>query len=118
MPRPLRAVATCLLLLALAIASRAPAPAEAKDHFLTIGGGYSAAGNQISLESNVLFFRRMLADERPDAPPHEIYFADGAAPERDLQFLDTAVRDACPPAARIMTETFGRGEAVGLCYRN
>jgi hypothetical protein len=92
--------------------------AQAKDYFLTIGGGYSPAGNQISLESNVLFFQRMLAEQRPDGPAHDVYFADGDSPERDLQYFDPAVRDSCPPAARIMTETFGRGEAVGLCYRN
>src|SRR6059058_3371245 len=32
------------------------------DHFLTIGGGGSPRNNQLSLERNVVFFRRTLAD--------------------------------------------------------
>lgn len=93
-------------------------PAQAKDYFLTIGGGYSPAGNQVSLESNVLFLQRTLKQERPDAPPHEIYFADGDAPERDVQYADAAAAKSCPPAARIMTEVFGQADSVGLSYRN
>ena len=37
--------------------------AEAKDYFLTIGGGYDPSGNQISLEKNVLFQQSVLAVE-------------------------------------------------------
>src|SRR5687767_4255094 len=69
----------------------AVAPARAADHFLTIGGGYAPSGNQVSLERNVLFFRQVLADlypEGPDAPRHEVFFSDGDAPGRDVQFED------------------------------
>ena len=37
-------------------------PTLAKDHFLTIGGGYLPSGNQASLERNVLYFQRTLED--------------------------------------------------------
>jgi len=95
----------------------APA-ALAKDYFLTIGGGYDPTGNQVSLENNVLFLQRVLEARRPDRPAHDLYFADGDAPERDLQYVDPEVKKSCPPARRIMTEIFGEEHAVGLCYRN
>src|SRR2546423_8584176 len=64
---------------------------EAKDHFLTIGGGSSASNNQVSLEKNVLFLQHFLADTNLASLPHEIYFADGLGGARDLQFIDPAV---------------------------
>jgi len=36
---------------------------SAKDYLLTIGGGYEPAGNQASIEANVLFFQRQDRDE-------------------------------------------------------
>src|SRR5262245_13740911 len=38
--------------------------AAGKDFFLTIGGGYSRSGNQASLEKNVLFFERLLSEQK------------------------------------------------------
>ncbi len=100
------------------VAALAAFPAAAKDYFLVISGGYSPTGNQASIESNVLFFQRTLADRRPDDPSCEVYFADGAEPDRDVQYFDPEVKEQCPPARRIMTEIFGEGDAVGLCYRD
>ena len=60
----------------------------AEDHFLTIGGGYSPTGNQVSLEKNVMLFQRLLSDQYPDGAAHEIYFSDGDNPGRDLQYHD------------------------------
>src|SRR5947207_9775951 len=62
-----------ILLLLLVCAS-----ANGADHFLTIGGGGSPHNNQLSLERNVVFFRRVLADCGLAAAPHEVYFACGA----------------------------------------
>jgi len=93
-------------------------PVGAKDHFLTIGGGYGPTGNQASMENNVLFLQRVLETRRPDQPSHDLYFADGDEPGRDVQYLDAETRTNCPPARRIMTEIFGEEDAVGLCYRN
>jgi hypothetical protein len=56
--------------------------------FLTIGGGYSPAGNQVSLEKNVLYFQRVLEGSGLSGAPHSIFFADGNSPGRDLQFYD------------------------------
>src|SRR6478672_7040107 len=73
------------LLAAITIAlSTLTLPARAADHFLTIGGGYSPAGNQVSLERNVLFFRDVLGElyKPGPAPAHEVFFADGNDPGR------------------------------------
>jgi len=92
-------------------------PLAAKDHFLTIGGGYDPTGNQASLESNVLMFQRLLAAQRPDRPPHDLFFSDGNDPLRDLQYIDVEKESRCSTAQRIMLEVFGRGASAGTCFR-
>ena len=73
------------VLLGLAIASLAT-PSNAKDYFLTIGGGYAPKGNQASMEANVLFFETLLNTTDATTPrEHKIYFADGDDPEADVQ---------------------------------
>ncbi|XZE52032.1 hypothetical protein SH139x_003706 [Planctomycetaceae bacterium SH139] len=60
--------------------------AEAKDYFLTIGGGYAPHGNQASMEANVLFFHSLVESREGDKPfEHRIFFADGSDPEADVQ---------------------------------
>ncbi len=73
--------------------------ALAKDDFLTVGGGYNPSGNQVSLEKNVVFMQKVLAEERPDYPQHDIYFADGNDDGRDVHFRDPDFDKTCPPAA-------------------
>lgn len=90
--------------------------AGAKDHFLTIGGGYEPQGNQISLERNVQFLRAVLAARRPDNPPHTVLFADGNDPHRDLQYRDTQFE--CPASRRIAMEVFGDPDDIDIAYRN
>jgi len=99
--------------LSLSVAS----PLAAKDHFLTIGGGYDPNGNQASLESNVLMFQRLLAEQRPDHPPHDLFFSDGNDPLRDLKYIDVEKESRCSTAQRIMLEVFGRGASAGTCFR-
>ena len=99
--------AYCLLLI--------PAHADAKDFFLTIGGGSSPAGNQASLEKNVLFYQRLLREQKQDLLHNDIYFADGLATGHDLQVMD---RDSVPRANRLMAEFFGSQRNLGLLYRN
>ncbi len=101
--------------LSLALVLIGLSPVAGADYFLTIGGGSSPTGNQVSLEKNILFFQRMLAQERPDTPRHDIYFADGDAPQRDLQFSNP---DAVPLANRLMAELFGKMDHLALEYRN
>lgn len=100
-----------LLVIALAVSHSA---AAAEDFFLTIAGGYSPAGNQASLEKNVLFWQRLLADLKLDENPGAIYFADGMSREPTLQVLD---REALPKANRLMAEFFGSQRNLGLQYR-
>ena len=59
---------------------------SARDHVLTIGGGYSPSGNQVSLERNVIFFEKLRAEKLGDDIRHDLYFADGNSPLPDLQF--------------------------------
>jgi hypothetical protein len=87
----------------------------ARDFFLTIGGGASPAGNQASLEKNVLFFQRLLQEQKHDLSHNDIYFADGVATGDDLQVMD---RDSLPKANRLMAEFFGSQGNLGLLYRN
>lgn len=64
--------------------------AIAGDHLLVFGGGYSPGANQLSLESNALYFQRVLAKLGVEKPDLEIYFADGKSPGRDLQVRNVA----------------------------
>lgn len=91
-------------------------PALAKDYFLTIGGGHSPTSNQVSLEKNVVFFQQLLAEQRPDQPPHAVFFADGDRPERDLQFRDET--SECAASVRILAELMGDTDELTLAYRD
>jgi hypothetical protein len=61
--------------------------ASATDYFVTIGGGYVPEQNQASLEANVIFFQSVLDKTYPGKYSHDIFFADGADAEADLQVL-------------------------------
>jgi len=89
---------------------------HARDYFLTIGGGYDPTGNQISIEENVQTFQRLLAKSRPDAPAHDVYFADGDDPARDLQYRDAQLET--PIARKLMALIIGNPSEVGICYRD
>ena len=91
-------------------------PVAAKDYFLTIGGGYSPTGNQISLEKNVLMFQEMLGEEYPDGVGHDIYFADGNNTQRDLQFHDP--NDGVPKVNRELARIFKQTRYLGYQYRD
>jgi len=97
LPAPLCAAAL------LTLASVAPA----KDYILTVGGGYSPSGNQVSLEKNVLFFSRVLEQAGPEGAEQTILFADGDDPRRDLQYHDpeAPLPRAWDLLARIFEET-------------
>ena len=91
--------------------------ARGSDFFLTVGGGYDPQGNQVSLERNVDFFRQVLAERRPDRPPHDIFFfADGADSHRDLQYRDPDFE--CSAGRRIAIELFGDADDLEIAYRN
>jgi len=91
-------------------------PASAEDHILTIGGGYSPTGNQVSLEKNVLFFRRALEDLGLAAVHHDVFFSDGDDPGRDLQFTD--VEHNLPQVNRLLAQLFEQTGDLGYEYRS
>lgn len=90
--------------------------AVAEDHILTIGGGYSPTGNQVSLEKNVLYFRRMLEDLGLAAVHHDVFFADGDSPGRDLQFTDP--EHNLPKANELLARLFEQTSELGYEYRS
>ena len=100
----------CLLLLA------GPRASMAVDHFLTIGGGYSPTGNQISLEKNVQLFQKMLTEMYSSDVPHDIYFSDGNNPGRDLQYQDPEV--TIPRAQLLLARVFQQTRYLDLQYRS
>lgn len=93
-----------------------PSAIFAEDHFLVVGGGYNPTGNQVSLEKNVLFFERVLAENYPDDVRYELMFADGAAGERDLQFIDS--EKPLPQAHQILARVFRQTKHQSYRYRN
>ena len=88
----------------------------ATDHFLTIGGGYSPTGNQISIEKNVQFFQKMLSEMYSSDVPHDIYFSDGNNPGRDLQYQDPDV--GIPRAQLLLARIFQQTRYLDLQYRS
>lgn len=90
----------------------------AKDYLLTIGGGYDPTGNQLSLERNVVFQQKVIAEQRPDKPQCDVYFADGDDESRDVQCRDGEFAKKCPPARRMMAEIFGDVDSIDLVYRD
>jgi hypothetical protein len=92
---------------------------EEKRHpynLLVFGGGYSPSGNQVSLESNVKYFRRIRSSIGLGAAAMETYFADGKSKDRDLQFFDPSFR--IPEVNQIMAELLGSSRGIANQYRN
>lgn len=76
----------CLIALSLFLVTMEGQRAIGDDYFVTIGGGYSPSGNQVSLEKNVLFFQQLISENYVNGASHDIYFSDGDSPSRDLQY--------------------------------
>ena len=93
--------------------------AEQKKHpfnLLVFGGGYSPSGNQVSLESNVKYFRRIRSSMGLGEAAMNTFFADGKSKDRDLQFFDPAFR--IPEVNQIMAELLGSSRGIANQYRN
>lgn len=90
-------------------------PVQAADHFLTIGGGYSPTGNQISLEKNVQLFQQLLAERYSGGTSHDVYFSDGKSAGRDLQFHDPALK--VPRANLLLARVFRQTRYLPYRYR-
>ena len=89
---------------------------NAKDHILTIGGGYSPSGNQVSLERNVIFFEKLRSEKLGADTKHDLYFADGNSPFPDLQFEPEGCE--VPRANLYMAGLFGSERGIANHYRN
>ena len=83
---------------------------------LIAGGGYSPSGNQISLESNVKYFRRVMGMLGLENADTRTLFADGRDKGRDLQYADPAFR--IPEMNRILAELVGSTRGLGHQYRS
>lgn len=103
-------------LIACGLAACLPDAARAKDYFLTVGGGHSPRGNQVSIERNVAFQQRVLSGLPGGAPDHYVLFADGDNRRPDVQYREDE-RDASE-AERLMSLVFGRGRGGRMRYRN
>jgi hypothetical protein len=88
----------------------------AKDYFLTMGGGYTPSGNQISLEKNVQYFQRLLVDMGLAGQPHQIFFADGMNPGRDLQYRES--EDRVARVNRLLARIAGSEGGLDLNFRS
>ncbi len=86
------------------------------DYFVTIGGGPNPQSNQLSLEKNVQFFQRTIAQCRSDQPHHEIFFADGGSDRRDLQYQESEPSES--EAVQWMSSLLSVEDSLGMKYRN
>tara|TARA_Y100001933_G_C19012013_1_gene569285 strand:+ start:4860 stop:6467 length:1608 start_codon:yes stop_codon:yes gene_type:complete len=99
------------------ITHSAPSPIEKKHPFslLVFGGGYSPSGNQVSLESNVKYLRRIRSAMGLGEAEMKTFFADGMDKGRDLQFFDPSFR--IPEVNQIMAELLGSTRGIANQYR-
>jgi hypothetical protein len=103
-------------LTAITLALFIPSLAFADDHFLTIGGGYSPHGNQVSLEKNVVFFKKVLAEKYTDGVQHDVIFSDGNNTARDLQYYDP--QQPVPKVHQLLGRVFQSTKHLEYQYRN
>ena len=92
-----------------------PKTSKKDTNILVLGGGYSPSGNQISLESNVKYFRKILQYLRLENAPIETFFADGREKGRDIQFFDPDF--PVPEINQVMAEIFGKTNGLANQYR-
>lgn len=102
-------------LVAWSCLAAASLPAAAREHFLTIGGGYSPTGNQVSLERNTIYFQEMIARRATGGLPHDIFFSDGDQPGRDLQYWDSGYD--VPRANQLLAQIYREEAELGYQYR-
>lgn len=86
----------------------------AADHFLTIGGGDGPRNNQVSLEKNVQFFERVLADTEGPGVGEDVLFSDGRAGGRGVQLEDAA---DLPRLNLLLARLFDRDNDIAIQYR-
>lgn len=106
-----------IVLIAIALPTGTSGPnALAIDYVLTIGGGYEPAGNQASLEANVLFFQQLVDQQFPSTTRHQVFFADGLDAKEDLQVMSPKSESTTPTIA--LLESAFAIDRPRLSYRN
>ena len=93
-----------------------PWSTDNSSHILVLGGGYSPSGNQISLESNVIYFRKIKQKIGLGKASIHTYFADGKDSGRDLQFYDSDF--LVPEVNLVFAEIFGKTNGISNQYRS
>lgn len=88
------------------------------DYCVTVGGGYSRSGNQVSIERNVAFQQSVLAQLPGGPPPHDVFFSDGAGQGADVVFRDPAASAAHPSAPYLFARIFSDDDSYAVRYRN
>jgi hypothetical protein len=101
--------------IAVGVFSSLTTSALARDFVLTIGGGYSPLGNQVSIERNANYFRELVAERLPDAR-HDILFSDGKSLGRDVQYR--AAEGSIPRSWNLLAQVFQQEKNWGMQYRN
>jgi hypothetical protein len=100
----------------LATAIGSSTHATSAERLLTIGGGYSPSGNQVSLEKNVQFYQRVLPRLGLAKCPHHLLFADGNDPAPDLQVHDP--KDAADDTIHDLAAILGSDDGIDERYRS
>jgi len=109
---PLRRAGLAVVLLPLF----AP-PARAIDRYLSIGGGASASNSQISLENNIFFWQKVLADAGLGGAAHDIYFASGTGARRARDVVFNDPNASVPRVNELMATLMDRQDDLFLSYR-
>jgi hypothetical protein len=105
-----------ILLATLAATACLPGPSvRAEDYFLTFGGGYAPSGNQVSLEKNFHYVRRVLRDTGHAQSPQYYLFADGSDPGRDVQYRRGPVADE--KLSYLLAAVFDKSHDIYNAYR-
>ena len=89
---------------------------DSRTRVLVLGGGYSASGNQISLENNVKYFRKIRSELNLENASEQTYFADGNETGRDIQFFDPNYK--VPLINEVLAELFGNSKTIYHQYRS
>ncbi|MCA9239042.1 MAG: hypothetical protein KDA37_02530 [Planctomycetales bacterium] len=106
---------TCSYLLALSLVTSC---CLAADYCVTVGGGYSRSGNQVSIERNVAFQQSVLASLTGGPPSLDVFFSDGAGQGADVVYRDPAATEAHPSALYLYARIFSDDDSYAIRYRN
>ena len=85
-------------------------------NLLILGGGYSASGNEVSLESNVRYLHRQKDEIGLSKFRTKTLFSDGVDAARDIKYRDPSF--TVPETNLILAEIFGSTRGIYNQYRN